>query len=116
VALGQRASPRGHITDIDDLVQRFQSQPAAGKSHHTIVVRTRDPAPFTEWFEVTNGKTLSVEGITPVGLRWYRFHPLTVQECKLATVNRKLASLFAFCQWPRGEGAIPANPVEVMSS
>ncbi len=103
--------------DIDatlkDLLERFRRHLASeGKSAHTIVAYTRDLRLFGEWFLITNGKPLVPEAITPIDVRQYRTHLLAVKGHKPATVNRKLASLSAFCHWAREEGLIPANPVE----
>jgi len=56
--------------DIDALMHRFRSHlVAAGKSPHTIRAYTRDLRLFARWFVITNGKPLSLEGITPIDLR-----------------------------------------------
>ena len=99
--------------DIDALMHRFRSHlVAAGKSPHTIRAYTRDLRLFARWFVITNGKPLSLEGITPIDLRQYRSHLSTVKGRKPATANRKLASLSAFCRWARGDGLIAANPAQ----
>ena len=98
---------------LKNLLQRFEGHLAGeGKSAHTLRAYTRDLRLFAEWFQITNGKALTPEAITPIDVRQYRAHLLTVQGRKPATVNRKLASLSAFCTWARGEGLIAANPVE----
>jgi integrase/recombinase XerD len=98
---------------LKNLLQRFAGHLAGeGKSAHTLRAYTRDLRLFAEWFQITNGKPLTPEAITPIDVRQYRAHLLTVQGRKPATVNRKLASLSAFCAWARGEGLIAANPVE----
>jgi site-specific recombinase XerD len=88
---------------------------ATGKSPHTITAYTRDVRLFSQWFFSTNGKTLSPEAITPIDVREYRSHLLAVKNYKPATVNRKLASLSAFCEWAREAGLIPANPAQGIS-
>ena len=70
-----------------------------GRSHHTIIAYRRDLALFDRWFTISNGKPLTPETITPIDVRQYRSYLLTVQERKPATVNRRLASLAAFCTW-----------------
>lgn len=98
---------------IEPTLQRFADHlAAAGRSAHTVRAYARDVALFAEWFLGTNGKALTPEAITPIDLRQYRSYLLTVQGRKPATVNRKLASLSAFCTWARGEGLLEANPVE----
>jgi integrase/recombinase XerC len=96
-----------------ELLDRFEGHlAAAGKSANTLLAYTRDLRLFGEWFAFTNGKGLSPERITPVDVREYRSHLLAVKNFKPATVNRKLASLSAFCEWAREAGLIPANPVQ----
>jgi site-specific recombinase XerD len=102
--------------DLQDTLDRFRAHLAAtGKSAHTITAYTRDVRLFGEWFDQTNGRALSPESITPIDVRQYRSYLLTVKKHKPATVNRKLASLSAFCEWARGKELIPANPTEDIS-
>jgi len=101
---------------LHELLDRFEGYlAAAGKSANTLLAYTRDLRLFGEWFEFTNDKALSPERITPIDVREYRSHLLAVQRYKPATVNRKLASLSAFCEWARKSGLIPANPVQGIS-
>ena len=98
---------------LKDILNRFQAHlVATGKSPHTIKAYGRDLRLFGEWFAQTNGRTLSPESITPIDVRQYRSYLLTVKKHKPATVNRKLASLSAFCEWARTAELIPANPTD----
>jgi integrase/recombinase XerD len=83
-----------------------------GRSKHTLIAYRRDLTLFDRWFTVSNGKPLTPDTITPIDVRQYRSYLLTVQERKPATVNRRLASLSAFCSWARTAGLISANPVD----
>jgi len=85
---------------------------ATGKSDHTIEAYTRDVRLFSEWFDQINGRDLTLQRITPVDVREYRTHMLTVENYKPATVNRKLSSISAFCEWARKAGLVSANPAE----
>jgi len=101
---------------LNELLDRFEGYLArAGKSANTLLAYTRDLRLFGEWFALTNGKSLSPERITPIDVREYRSHLLAVKHHKPATVNRKLASLSAFCEWAREAGLITANPVAGIS-
>jgi integrase/recombinase XerD len=101
---------------LKELLDRFEGYLTAGaKSANTLRAYTRDLRLFGEWFALTNGKGLSPERITPIDVREYRSHLLVVKHYKPATVNRKLASLSAFCEWAREAGLIPANPVAGIS-
>ena len=98
---------------LKDLLQRFEEHlEGAGKSPHTVVAYHRDLGLFATWFLQTNGKPLAPAAITPIDVRQYRGYLLTVQGRKPATVNRKLASLSAFCNWAREGGLIAANPAQ----
>ena len=101
---------------LGDLLDRFEQHlVATGKSPHTIRAYTRDLRLFGEWFTITNGKGLTPERITPIDIREYRSHLLTVKNYKPATVNRKLSSLSAFGEWAREADLIPANPAQGIS-
>ena len=101
---------------LKEVLDRFEEHLAgAGKSANTRRAYTRDLRLFGEWFHTTNGKGLSPEGITPIDVREYRSHLLLVKNYKPATVNRKLASLSAFCEWARNTGLILTNPTEGIS-
>ena len=101
---------------LKDVLDRFHGHLVAmGKNSHTIEAYTRDVCPFSQWFLTTNGKPLSPERITPIDIRDYRTYLLAVESYKPATVNRKLASLSAFCDWAREAELIPANPTEGIS-
>ena len=105
-------------TDIapKDLLRRFEKHLLSeGKSVHTIRAYTRDLRLFAQWSATTNGKSLTPEAITPIDVRQYRSYLLTVKGSKPATVNRKLASLSAFCDWAREARIIVANPVQGMA-
>lgn len=66
--------PRDHLT-------------AEGKTPNTIRAYSRDLRLFARWFETTNGKSLTPQGITPIDLRQYRSHLLTVKGRKPATAT-----------------------------
>ena len=100
----------------EDFLDRFRRHlVVAGKSPHTVKAYTRDLRIFAKWFATTNGKALTPEALTPIDAREYRSHLLTVKNYKPATVNRKLASLSAFCSWAKEAGLIPDNPIEGIS-
>ena len=97
---------------MQNIPERFQSHlVTTGKSPHTIDAYTRDLRLFSRWFSQTNAKPLSPRVITPIDVREYRTYLLTVKRHQPATVNRKLASLSAFCDWAQEAGFISANPV-----
>jgi len=101
---------------LEDVWERFRGHlVATGNRSRTIEAYTRDVRLFSQWFLTTNGKLLSPECITSIDIHEYRTYLLTVESCKPATVNRKLVSLSAFCDWAREAELISANPTEGMS-
>jgi site-specific recombinase XerD len=55
---------------------------------------------------------MTPQGITPIDLKEYKAHLLQVKGFKPASVNRKLASISAFCEWARRENLIEGNPAD----
>ena len=102
---------------LDSYLDRFSSAlVAAGKSPHTVAAYTRDVRLFADWFLTTNGKPLTAEAITPIDVREYRTYLLRVKNHRPATINRKLASLSAFCAWARDTELISVNPTKGISA
>lgn len=85
---------------------------ASDKSENTIEAYLRDLRLFSEWFKSSSGDQMTPEAITPIDVREYKTCLLQVNGFKPATVNRKLASISAFCEWARKNRLIDANPTE----
>jgi len=85
---------------------------ASDKSENTAEAYLRDLCLFGEWFQSSNGEQITPQGITPIDVKEYKAYLLQVKHFKPATVNRKLASISAFCAWARRENIIEANPTE----
>jgi len=83
---------------------------ASHKSENTVEAYLRDVRLFTKWFRDNNGHGMTPDGIRPIDVREYKIHLLEIMGFKPATVNRKLASISAFCEWAKSEGLIEANP------
>ena len=55
---------------------------------------------------------MTPEVITPIDVKQYKAYLLQVKGFKPATVNRRLASISAFCEWARRENLVDTNPRE----
>jgi len=84
-------------------------------SGNTLQAYIRDLRLFAKWFESTNGDRFTPPAITPIDLREYKSYLLTVQEAKPATINRKLSTISAFCQWSVEQGLIESDPSQNIS-
>jgi len=85
---------------------------ASDKSENTVEAYLRDLRLFGEWFQGSNGEDMPPQGTTPIDVKEYKVYLLQVKQFKPATVNRKLASISAFCEWARREKLIETNPTE----
>jgi len=104
------------MTPRIDHLDRFREHlEITGKSPHTVEAYTGDVRLFSKWFYQTNGRELTPDRITPIDVREYRSHLLSVKNYKPATVNRKLVSISAFCEWAREAHLISANPADGIS-
>jgi len=70
---------------------------------------------LAKWFYETNREELAPQSITPIDLREYRRDLLEDQGFKTATVNRRLASISAFCEWVQEQGLADGNPCDEIS-
>jgi len=97
-------------------LQQFMLYLRAGeKTENTVSAYTRDLLGFNKWFQESNGEEAIPTNITPIDLREFKTYLLTIANQKPATINRKLASLSAFCDWSIREGIIETNPAERIS-
>lgn len=63
----------------------------------------------------TNGEELTPQSITPIDVREYKRYLLEDRGFKPATVNRRLASISAFCKWGEQQGLANGNPCDEIS-
>jgi len=66
-------------------------------------------------FYETNREGLTPQSITPIDLRVYKRYLLENQGFKPAIVNRRLASISAFCKWAQEQGLADGNPCDETS-
>ena len=102
------SDPTATLVDLLELFAAWVT--TSGKSPHTVKAYVSDVRLFGRWFLQTNDCALTPDRITPIDVREYRSYLLTVRNYKPATVNRKLASLSAFCEWGRGVGLLKGDP------
>lgn len=94
------------------LLRFAQHLRASDKSENTVEAYLRDLRLFSEWFESSNGEDMVPQTITPIDVKEYKSYLLQVKRFKPATVNRRLASISAFCEWARKQALIEGNPAE----
>jgi len=80
------------------LLQRFiEHLRSHDSSERTVKSYSSDLKLFAKWFYETNREELTPKSITPIDLREYKRYLLEDRGFKPATVNRRLASISAFC-------------------
>jgi site-specific recombinase XerC len=80
------------------------------RSEMTVKGYHYDLQQFARWFEKTNGRSPTLETITPIAVKEYRAYMQNVKGHKPATINRRLQSLRAFYRWAIEAGDIVADP------
>jgi len=114
----QRTSPsgRGEVGRNSRLLQQFIDHLRShDRSERTIKSYSSDLKLFAKWFCETNREELTPQSITPIDLKEYKLYLLEDREFKPATVNRRLASISAFCKWAQEQGLADGNPCDEIS-
>lgn len=114
----QKTSPRGRreVERNSRLLQRFiEHLRSRDRSERTIRSYSSDLKLFAKWFYETNREELAPKSITPIDLREYKRYLLEDRGLKPATVNRRLASISAFCKWAQEQGLADGNPCDQIS-
>lgn len=88
---------------LDDLARQ-------GRSPVTLRGYQADLEAFAAWVQQTYGEPFDPARIVREDVRAWRAYLLTVQRCKPATVNRRLAALRAFCRWAVAVGLLASDP------
>src|SRR5215212_9651587 len=110
--MGRRTAQSGATReDADRLVGRFlqdlQRQETSPKTRDAYRL---DLLHFADWFAQTVGEAFRPEAVTPTDVRDYRSHLINVEKRPPATVNRRLAALRRFFQWPKASGLVKELP------
>lgn len=92
-----------------DFATYLQGQDRSAK---TVRSYLSDLAQFANWFEQTNGETVTPQAITPTDLREYRQYMLVTQRLAANTINRRLAALSTYLAWGIEMGALEYNPAQ----
>lgn len=99
------------IDQLTQFVAELTRQEAAPK---TIQNYQSDLECFARWFEGSRGESFSASATTPTDIRDYKSHLLTVQGCKPATINRRLAALRKFFSWAKATRRVEEVPTEAV--
>jgi len=112
----ERLRRRGEVERIPELLQRFiQHLRSHDRSERTVQSYSSDLKLFAKWFYETNREEPTPKSITPIDLRQYKHYLLENRGFKPATVNRRLASISAFCKWAEEQGIADGNPCDEIS-
>jgi len=107
---------RGEVERNSRLLQRFvEHLRSHDRSERTIKSYSSDLKLFAKWFSETNREELTPKSITPIDLREHKRYLLEDRGFKPATVNRRLASISAFCKWAQEQGLADGNPCDQIS-
>ena len=114
----EETSPRGRgeVERNAQLLQPFvEHLHSRDRSQRTIKSYSSDLKLFARWFYESNREQLTPKSITPIDLGEYKRHLLEGRGFKPATVNRRLASISAFCKWAQEQGLVDGNPCDEIS-
>jgi len=114
----QQTSPRGRgeVKRSSELLRRFiEHLRSHDRSERTVKSYFSDLKLFAGWFYETSREELAPKSITPIDLREYKRYLLEDKGFKPATVNRRLASISAFCRWAQEQGLADGNPCDEIS-
>lgn len=100
----------------DDLSAWLDHLRQANKSENTVRAYLQRLLRFAEWFESTNGETLTPERVTPTDLREYKAYLLTAQKRKPATVNQALIAIANWLDFHGQQVTMPSLVEEVRSA
>ena len=107
---------RGQVEPISELLQRFIEHLCShDRSERTIKAYSSDLRLLARWFYEANREELTPQSITPIDLREYKRYLLEDRGFKPATVNRRIASISAFCNWAEEQGLVDGNPCDEIS-
>jgi len=112
----ERLRGREEVERISELLQRFiEHLRSHDRSERTIKSYSSDLRLFSVWFYESSREELTPKSITPIDLREYKRYLLEDRGFKPATVNRRLASISAFCKWAQEQGLADGNPCDEIS-
>lgn len=86
------------------------------KSENTVRAYRQRMLCFAEWFESTNGETLTPERVTPTDLREYKVYLLTAQKRTPATINQALIAIAKWLDFHGQQVTMPSLVEEVRSA
>ncbi|MDO0821952.1 tyrosine-type recombinase/integrase [Desulfosporosinus nitroreducens] len=103
-------------TNVPELNPWLEHLRHVNKSENTLRAYRQRVLRFAEWFELTNGETLTHESVTPTDLREYKSYLLINLKHTPSTVNLSFVAIANWLDFNGQNVPMPSNVEEVRSA